>query len=232
MFSYYGSKSKIAHWYPKPQYDDIFEVFAGSARYSLRYFDRNVTIIDKDPIIIGIWKWLQASSPADILCLPDFPKNLDQYPHLSEVEQHFLGFCWAAGGQYPGKRAGSFISNEPAYWQRAKKRVAESLYKIRHWHIQLGDYQDAPNTVATWFVDPPYQHGGHKYRFGTRQLDFTALRKWIESQKGQIIVCENNKADWMDFKPLVFNQGAQNNNMLECIWTNQPRPVQTSFSFA
>jgi 16S rRNA G966 N2-methylase RsmD len=124
------------------------------------------------------------------------------------------------------------MSSEPMYWQRAKKRVSESLFKIQHWHIQLGDYRDAPDKEATWFIDPPYQHGGHKYRFGTRQLDFDQLRKWILTRQGQTIVCENAKADWMQFNPLVKNQGAQNNNTQECIWTNQPRPVQTSFSFA
>jgi len=35
MFSYYGSKSKLAQHYPTPKYDTIVEPFAGAAGYSL-----------------------------------------------------------------------------------------------------------------------------------------------------------------------------------------------------
>ncbi len=43
MFSYYGSKSKIVKHYPPPEYDTIIEPFAGSARYALMYYNKNVT---------------------------------------------------------------------------------------------------------------------------------------------------------------------------------------------
>lgn len=32
MFSYYGAKTKIVDYYPKPLFDKIVEPFAGSAR--------------------------------------------------------------------------------------------------------------------------------------------------------------------------------------------------------
>lgn len=35
MWSYYGTKKKIAKYYPSPQYDKIIEPFAGAAQYSL-----------------------------------------------------------------------------------------------------------------------------------------------------------------------------------------------------
>ena len=70
MFSYYGSKSKIVDYYPPPKHKRIIESFAGSARYSLKYWQNDVLLVDKYPVIIGIWKWLQQCSKDDILKLP------------------------------------------------------------------------------------------------------------------------------------------------------------------
>jgi len=44
MFSYYGSKSKIVDCYPAPRYDKIIEPFAGSARYSLKWWNREYAL--------------------------------------------------------------------------------------------------------------------------------------------------------------------------------------------
>lgn len=228
MFSYYGSKSKIVHRYPAPKYGQIIEPFAGSARYALRYFECEVLLIDKYDRLIEIWRWLQKASVSDILSLPDVPANLDTFKFLSAPERDFLGFQWMPGTVYPGVKIGSLRNSDPAYWQRCRRRVAESLFKIRHWEIRCGDYTDAPQVKATWFIDPPYQVGGIKYKWGTRHLNFTDLRDWIKTREGQVIVCENSKADWMPFSPLVRNQGAQTTNAMECIWTGDFRPFQLS----
>src|SRR3990167_9750884 len=71
MFSYYGSKSKIVDCYPKPKHRKIIEPFAGSARYSLKYFDREVLLVDKYEVIVRIWKYLQQCSVGDIKKLPE-----------------------------------------------------------------------------------------------------------------------------------------------------------------
>ncbi|MEY4334061.1 MAG: hypothetical protein RLZZ196_2804 [Bacteroidota bacterium] len=39
------------------------------------------------------------------------------------------------------------------------------------------------------------------------------------SRKGQIIVCENTKADWIELTPLVKIQGSKNTNTIEAIFT-------------
>ena len=70
MFSFYGSKGKIVKKYPKPIYDKINESFAGSARYSLEYHWLDITLIEKYPVLVAIWKYLQQCSPKDILSLP------------------------------------------------------------------------------------------------------------------------------------------------------------------
>lgn len=51
MWSYYGAKTNLVGYYPKPKYDRIIEPFAGSARYALKYFDRDILLIDKYPVM-------------------------------------------------------------------------------------------------------------------------------------------------------------------------------------
>jgi len=40
------------------------------------------------------------------------------------------------------------------------------------------------------------------------------------SRNGQVIVCENTKADWLPFKPMVEMQGTMFRTT-EAIWSNQ-----------
>ena len=70
MWSYYGSKSKVIDFYPPPKYSKVIEPFAGSARYALKFFDRDVLLVDKYEVIVRIWKWLQVASEKDITSLP------------------------------------------------------------------------------------------------------------------------------------------------------------------
>ena len=77
MFSYYGSKSKIVDLYPPPKHKKIIEPFCGSARYSLKYWQNDVLIMDKSENLINVWKWLQQCSKNDILKLPKLTTGLD-----------------------------------------------------------------------------------------------------------------------------------------------------------
>ena len=63
------------------------------------------------------------------------------------------------------------------------------------------------NENATWFIDPPYQHGGQYYKFGNKDINFEELSEWCKNRFGQIVVCENSKATWLPFKPLVEMRG-------------------------
>ena len=47
MFSYYGSKKSIIDYYPPPKFDNVIEPFVGAGPYSLKYWNRDITIIDK-----------------------------------------------------------------------------------------------------------------------------------------------------------------------------------------
>lgn len=218
MFSYYGAKTRIAHLYPKPANDLIIEPFAGSARYALKYFERNVILIDKFSQIVEVWKYLQNASEKDILSLPDVftgeSLNGEKFKTLSRAEKLLIGFQIARGNYCAVNKAQKFNS-----WKNDKIKIARQLFKIRHWKIQLGDYFEAPNVKATWFIDPPYLNGGVKYKYGSDILDFETLKTWINAREGQTIVCENAASTWMDFKPLAKNHGSKNTKT-EGFWTN------------
>ena len=76
MFSYYGSKNKIAKLNPLPKYGLIIEPFAGAAWYSVLHRDKNVLLNEKYDVIYDIWNWLinEASSEL-ILNNSDFYKT-------------------------------------------------------------------------------------------------------------------------------------------------------------
>lgn len=217
MISYYGGKSKIAKHYPAPLHDRIIEPFAGAAAYSLIHFERDVILVEKYQVLVDIWHYLQQASPQDILGLPPIvPKEKMYSSQLSEVENNLLAFCGNRGGARPYKTAGSYKGNE-LWWENRKKWIANNLHRIRHWEIMSGDYTMLPPVEATWFIDPPYQHGGKRYKYNV--INYDLLAKWSMNREGQVIVCENSKADWMPFTPLVQLVG-QKHKTMEAMWYN------------
>lgn len=225
MFSYYGSKSKVVDYYPPPKHKKIIEPFAGSARYSLKYFDRDILLVDRYPVLIEVWHYLQQCSKEDILRLPKpaIGDDLRKYETLSEIEKKFMGFLVQAA---QGKPANTVTKMSAFYANKSdiRKQIAEELFKIKHWTIQLGHYHEIPNFPdVTWFIDPPYQFGGqHQYKFNNKTIEFDYLAEWCKNRTGQVIVCENTKADWLPFKPMCDLQGAGNTNTTEAIWSNIP----------
>lgn len=218
MFSYYGSKSQIVKHYPRPKHDRIIEPFAGSARYSLRYFDRAVKIVDKYDVVVKVWKFLQQCSPKDILQLPELKLGEDiRTFNLSEDETMFLGMMAGVSSISPRNKVSSFSALQNGS-KNKMKIIANQLFKIKHWEIIHGSYEDIENENATWFIDAPYQVGGMGYK--ENKIDFNLLASWSRSRDGQVIVCENTKANWMDFIPLVNIHGAMSDTT-EAIWTNQ-----------
>ena len=220
MFSYYGSKSKIVDYYPPPKYGKIIEPFAGSARYSLKYWDREVLLMDKYPIIVDVWNYLKNASISDILNLPKLQKgeSIKEHAYLSQVEQDFLGFLVCGGVESPRFNVASF---DGVNVERDLKRISKLLHRIRHWTILLGSYQDIENIESTWFIDPPYQYGGQHYKESSKNINFDKLAKWCKNRTGQVIVCENTKASWMEFKPMV-NLSGTIHKTTEAIWSNIP----------
>lgn len=222
MWSYYGAKTNIVDLYPPPKYQKIIEPFAGTARYALKYFDHDILLVDKYDVIVRIWKWLQQCSPKDILNLPRFKAGdkINDYQYDCEEQRFLVGFLVGFGFPHPRMTATPRLRNRPNAMNYTIKQIASQLWKIRHWEIRSGSYEEIENQKATWFIDPPYQVGGCKYKCSNKHLDYSKLATWCKTRYGQVIVCENNKATWMDFKPMVV-QNVLSGKHRECIWSNE-----------
>jgi len=227
MFSYYGSKSKVVKYYPEPMYDTIIEPFAGSARYSLHgdNWKRNVILVDKYDVIVSIWSFLIKAKEEDVLSLPKLGtgQSLDEFQYSDIRAKYLMGFLIKSGVESPRLTASSYRDFD--YIETQKQNIANNLYKIRHWKVVQGDYHCVSNKHATYYIDPPYEYGGEYYKHSNKRIDYNELREWCLSRKGQVIVCENTKATWMDFTPLKSMHGSKHTTT-EAMWTNMPQVEQ------
>lgn len=229
MWSYYGAKTNIIDLYPRATCDKIIEPFCGTARYALRHFDREVWINDKYEVIYKIWKWLQKCSPGDITGLPRFEQgdNINDVTYDCEEARLLTGFLVGFGFTGPRDTATPRLRNRPNAMNHTIKMISSQLFKIRHWTVTNLSYEEMPNEIASWFVDPPYQAGGHAYVKSNKHIDFTHLGQWSMDRQGQVIVCENMKATWLPFQPItvqtVYNthKNGGKGKYEEAMWTNQ-----------
>ena len=210
MFSYYGTKKKLAKYYPAPKEDVIIEPFCGAAMYSL--YDDNwknqVILNDKYDKVYLIWNFLiNKANEKDIQNLPDLTNgtNLDDL-NLSIEEKFLLGFFANPSSAMPKK---TVTERGQKSWKRHKDFIIQNLYKIKHWKIYNKDYSEIDNIKATWFIDPPYQFGGQYYHSSTsnKSINYDNLSNWVKLRQGQIIVCENDKSTWIEHKPLIKLKG-------------------------
>lgn len=229
FLSYYGSKWRAAPLYPVPRYSTIIEPFAGAAGYSIRHHRKRVILVDKNPIICEVWRYLINADPVRILSLPDIgEETIDDPRHawLSQAEKWLIGFWLNSAATFPRKQPGAWARRRPnsaGYWGKRRRQIlADQVGQIRHWRVIEGDYWDAPDIEATWYIDPPYQNMGKHYP--CKVPDFNALGDWCRTRKGQTIVCENMGADWLPFRFLADIKAAHRPGMTgksaEAIWTN------------
>lgn len=221
MWSYYGTKKRIAKKYPLPRHTKIIEPFCGAAQYSLfeNNWQNDVVISDKYTVVYKLWKWLvEEANEKDILALPDMNAGdkVDDIEWLCEEERYLIGFSINYGSSQPKKTVAKYNS-----WERARADIANNIYKVKHWQVLNLSYDEIQNEQATWFIDPPYQYGGQWYHssVNNKKIDFERLACYCRERMGQTIVCENDKADWLPFKPLVEMHG-QLHKTMEVIWTN------------
>jgi site-specific DNA-adenine methylase len=230
MISYYGSKGKIVKKYPKPKHNKIREPFAGSGKYALEYYENDVILVEKYNVLFRVWKFLQQASPKDILSLPRMKagESTDSFTFDCQEAKWLMGFIVNQGSSSPKKSVSKVFGGGKMeeLIEREKKRIAANLFKIRHWQIIEGDYSVLPNEEATYFVDPPYMYGGEYYHssVNNKHIDYVALAAWCKSRKGQVIVCENDKADWMDFQYLTDLSGSKNRTR-EVMWYREENNV-------
>jgi len=230
FFTFYGGKWRAAPKYPAPRHDTIIEPFAGSAGYSLRYPERRVILVERDPVIAATWRYLLRVSPEEILALPDLEvgQTVDDLSAMLEVKW-LVGWWCGKGTASPGKSLtawGRDTRYRSQFWgQDVRERIASQVGRIRHWTLIEGDYANAPDMPATWFIDPPYQKAGKHYRYGSKTLDFAALGAWCRTRRGQVTVCENVGADWLPFRHFLDIKASEAKHggkvSREAIWMNE-----------
>lgn len=238
FFFWFGGKLRSGGVYPPPRHGTIIEPFAGSAGYATRHFRRRVILVEKDPEIAGLWRYLIKVSAREILLLPDLgDRNVDDLQVSPEARTLIRYNCNRGGGGRPGNHLDDWDKAWPhSSWGPTRRAVlASQVERIRHWKIIEGDYTLAPDVVASWFVDPPYFGAlGNLYRCKGKALDFAHLGTWCRSRQGQVMVCEAGEASWLPFRPLArvwaptrHNGKIDNGGSNEVIWTNDEEKNQS-----
>lgn len=205
FFSYFGGKWKLAKEYGRPRCGHVIEPFAGAAGYSVYWEPKKVTLIERNPVVYGVWNYLQRVSPAEVLRLPSAISHVDELPsRVCQEAKWLIGFWFDNGLTKPAVARGNWAKTpilSARFWSETiKQRIASQVDHIRHWEIIEGSYDDAPDVKAHWHVDPPYDNAaGRLYTSNT--VDRQALARWCQSRHGWVQVCENDGATWLPFKP-------------------------------
>jgi hypothetical protein len=226
FFCFYGGKWRAAPHYPTPEHGTIVEPFAGAAGYATRYATARVVLVDIDPTIASLWRFLVGRSSSDIRRIPLLRDGETVDDLQASADARALVGFWVNKGSATPKRSQSAWMRSGirprSFWgEEIRERIASQVGSIRHWRVVEGDYRTAPDVEATWFVDPPYQGPvGRRYRYSA--VDFAALGPWVRGRSGQVIACENEGADWLPFRPFMATKANESKHgggvSREAIW--------------
>lgn len=227
-FAYFGSKHRIAKHYAPPAFPTIIEPFAGAAGYSV-YWARpgqRVKLYDKDPAVVELWRSLIDDGHAIVSeCDDQIRGGTARHPVLLMMKgtgaRRLTG-----GGTEP---VNDWLADK---WSGVRRRILFALPRIQSgtWTIEQRAYETiGDNEPATWFIDPPYKPyttaAGSLYREGAGAIDYAHLADWSRDRNGQVIVCEQQPADWMRFRPIRKQNSMQSTGDLErieVVWTKTP----------
>lgn len=206
MFSYMGSKWRLAKKYGRPQHDTVIEPFAGGACYSLYWNAPKVLLYDVNPQIAGIWQYLIAAKESEIQKLPIDFETTDELKICDEAKW-LIGFWLTKGNVHPNKSRSAWArqyrnSGDCKVWSEASRaRIAKQVANIRGWKSYCDDYRTCPNMEADWFIDPPYTVAGKHYTFS--KVNYQELANFCLRCKGRLTVCENEGANWLPFQTFI-----------------------------
>ena len=208
VFYYFGSKERLSAKYPSPTRRTIIEPFAGSAGYARLHWEHNVILVEKDERVVELWERLRRMTPEQALSIPP--------PVVGERSSDLLVMLRAASEHSLTGEYLTVTERMVSRWPNLLRRIAANIPKVQHWRIIHGDYTDAPDIDATWFIDPPYEMMKRGYR--ESGLDHPALGSWCRERTGQVIVCEQDGADWLPFVPLAEMTTTNNTRKTEVVW--------------
>lgn len=250
FINYYGGKARVAHLYPPPKYGTIIEPFAGAAGYSIAYPHKDVILYDLHEPVVRMWEYLIKATETEILSLPNI-KLGQTVSDLDVCEEARILIGWMVGtsakpankptvwmkwdANHPRLFQDEKVLGRSNFWgQKRKERIARQLSSIRHWKVKLASYTDIEDVEATWFIDPPYcNKAGRAYTHGADGIDYQHLAKWCHSRSGQVIVCENEGAEWLPFAKFRTIHSAQglyrSGKSHEVIWTKNCDPEPSIF---
>lgn len=233
FFRYYGAKWRAVQrgLYPAPEHKRIVEPFAGAAGYSLHYPHLAVTLVERDPVVAGIWRWLVSTSPDEVRSIP-LVDSVDDLPAWVPLgARSLIGFSMNGATSSPRKTLSTWArklreAGRKFYgWTKEyRERVATQVPFIKHWRINEGDYTLAFQYVdtaplSTWFFDPPYIKAGVHYKFGPAFVNYGVLADWCRRLPGQKIVCEQSGADWLPFRDIgSIKAGPRSGTSREAVW--------------
>lgn len=223
FFSFYGSKWRVSNRYSAPRFNTIVEPFAGSAGYSLRHSNRKIILNDLDPVVYRIWRDLIRANADDVRSMPP---NWEGIISMDESGLRDMARFWLnKGASVPSNSPSSWMIDGrwgTQFWGNSKRDlIASQVEAINHWEVTNLSYRDIDvDSIgeATWFIDPPYQGAaGRSYK--QHKIDFSELADWCKSLRGQVIVCEQHGADWLDFMPFM-NAKSRRGFSREVVWMN------------
>jgi site-specific DNA-adenine methylase len=203
MFYYYGRKKKIVKCYPKPNYKVIIEPFAGAASYSFYHnlSVEKVILLEKDKQVFDIWNWLINEATEN---------NIKDLPNLKpgDSSTEFLHIIHAVSKMAFAYKKIKVTEVLARNWEITRRVFLKHFNEVKHWEIVCGDYTEAPDIEATWFIDPPYQgDSGKGYCHNNALLDYSKLADWSLKRQGEIICCEGYGATYLPFIPLLDLKG-------------------------
>lgn len=218
MFYYFGRKGRLAGKYPKPLFETVIEPFAGSAAYSLHWAPHKAVLIERDQRVVDLWRRLIEMGKDEIAAA--------EVPALgSRCFDPWYLISLASSGSLSIQNGIDVNKWGQQSWEWSRKVALKHYDVAKRFDYIHGDYTDAPDIDATWFIDPPYQKVQKGYKFNRTTIDYEALAEWVLTRRGQVIVCEQEGADWLPFESFTTHQNLLSKPSREVIWTRNVKVI-------